>query len=223
MQEYKQNIFKSHRNLIILLILFTAILGVRLWFDYNYLKPVYIPVLKDDMEENIYIDKSHIQMKTFYKLNLSSDVITNKTHIINMYTNSYIPKGLPIVKKQVISSSVKYGYLDQLDKDRRVIPLPSDVNSSGINIDNIIEITSSKSDLTDSSEDVFVQAIVRDKIDAKGISYDSKRDETRENVPKVLMVEVSQVEAKNIEDAIALRKSINVRLVPPSSFMKEAE
>lgn len=261
MEEYKSSFFKNHRNTIILCIIFTAVFGFRIWYDYTRLQPVILPVLEKDFQQNWKIEKKDVTTKVFYKINVTKDMITSKDELVNMYAKVPIIKEYPILKKQTMNQKDKFGPLANLPPDRRIIPLPSDVNSSGINIGDKIEITSSpkKQDMemvqvitsTDENETVFTEqeavsqentstseetmvlgpkrvyslAAVIDKIDAKGISYDEKNsvgnNERKGNVPKVLMVEVSVKEAKDIEDAIARNENINVRLVPPSFYERE--
>lgn len=224
MVDYKPNFFKSHRKTIFLIILFTLVFGFRTYYDYIKLQPITIPVLKHDFDGNQIISDSDIKQKIMYKINLSEDTVISKDYLVGKYVNSKIIADYPISKKQIVSRENKYGYLADIPKDRRVIPLPADVNSSGININDRIEITSSQGKNQGQEEyfeSVYVFAEVKDKIDAKGISYDTNINQTeaqRGNVPKVLMVEVSTAEAKVIEDAIARSEQINVRLVPPSYY-----
>lgn len=218
--------------------IFTVVLGFRLWYDYTKFRPVYLPVLKNDYKENLRIDEKDIKMEVFYKINISEDVILSKEQLKDMYTKMPIIEGYPILKKQVASKKDRFGPLSDLKANRRIIPLPSDVNSSGINIGDKIEITSSLKKDKESegaqnevsqdgeainekvkvtSSKVYSLANVIDKIDAKGVSYESQ-DSSKGNVPKVLMVDVDVFEAKEIEDAIARNENINVRLVPPSYY-----
>lgn len=221
--EYKASFFKSHRNLILLILIFTVIFGFRIYYDYQNLQPVMLPVLKKDYKEGTRINSKDIELRTFYKMNLSDNVVTSKKQLENYYAKTTIIADQPIYQRQVLSKKEKFGYLAELPSNKRVIPLPSDVNSSGINIDDRIEITSSpKNADAVLYKNVYALAIVRDKIDAKGISYDEKTDSKenaqRGNVPKVLMVEVTENQAKDIEDSIGVNEQINVRLVPPSYY-----
>lgn len=226
MVEYKPSFIKSHRNTIIFMLIFTVIFGFRLYYDYTNLQPILLPVVEKDVKEGQLITEEHINTKAYFKINLNEDTIISKNELIGKYAKTPIYSEYPISKKQIISEKVKYGYLADISSNKRVIPLPSDVNSSGINTDDRIEITSSPKESSNVDEElevkrVYSMAIVKDKIDAKGISYDveiGQPEAQRGNIPKVLMVEVTIEEAIEIEDAIAKNDQINVRLVPPSAY-----
>lgn len=222
MIEYKPSFIKNNKNLILLILIFTVVLGFRLYYDYNKLQPVVLPVLKNDMQENIRITDKDITTRVFWKINLADDIVVNNDDLIGKYTNSLVIAGHPISSKQIISSRNKFRYLADLPKNKRVIPLPSDINSTGIEVGDRIEITATIQE-DDHYRNVTLAdlSIVLEKIDARGdmASQSSSEDNKKTNfVPKVLMVEVFEDEAKEIENTINGNGKLNVRLVPPSVF-----